>query len=220
MSRFWKTASAVPLYQSAVTRCCAGSSSMNSLNRPSRNDHPRCTWRIRLCALYCVAMPMRRMPELRQFESVKSMIRNFPPNGTEGLARQSVSGPSRDPRPPASTKASVCLVRCALLGSACGCTSLPVAWGRPCLRSVMLRALERRASRSTAGRAMASGLEETGFQDAVKPAPNASAARHQAAIAASVDGCLADRDDRRERLTACAGPARWTLASGRRVRAC
>ncbi len=42
-----------------------------------------------LCALYCVSTPMRRMPELRQFESGKSMMRNLPPNGTAGLARQS-----------------------------------------------------------------------------------------------------------------------------------
>ena len=80
---------------------------MNSLNRPSRNDQPRWTCRIRLCALYWVATPMRRMPEFTQFDSVKSMIRNLPANGTAGLARQSVSGPSREPRPPASTTASV-----------------------------------------------------------------------------------------------------------------
>ena len=57
--------------------------------------------------MYCVAMPMRRMPELTQFDSVKSMMRNLPPNGTAGLARQSVSARSRSPRPPASTIARV-----------------------------------------------------------------------------------------------------------------
>ena len=35
----------------------------------------------------------------------------LPPNGTDGLARQSVSGPRREPRPPASTMARVCLAR-------------------------------------------------------------------------------------------------------------
>ena len=64
-------------------------------------------WRIRLFALYCVATPMRRMPEFTQFESVKSMMRNLPPNGTAGLQRQSVSCFSRVPRPPASTSATV-----------------------------------------------------------------------------------------------------------------
>ena len=33
-----------------------------------------------------------RRPELMQFESVKSMIRYGPPNGTAGLARSRVSG--------------------------------------------------------------------------------------------------------------------------------
>ena len=91
MSRFWYTASAVPRYQSRRTRCCAGTISMNSPKRPSRKPQPRCTCRIRLCALYCVQMPMRRMPELTQLDSEKSMIRNLPPNGTAGFARQSVS---------------------------------------------------------------------------------------------------------------------------------
>ncbi len=76
---------------------------------------PRCTWRMRLCALYCVAMPMRRMPELTQFDSVKSMMRNLPPNGTAGFARQSVSARSRSPRPPASTIARVWRVSCEML---------------------------------------------------------------------------------------------------------
>ncbi len=87
------------------TRCCAGSSSMNSPNRPSRKVQPRWTCRIRLCALYWVATPMRRMPEFTQFDSAKSMMRNLPPNGTAGLARQSVRWPRRAPRPPASTMA-------------------------------------------------------------------------------------------------------------------
>jgi hypothetical protein len=35
----------------------------------------RSMWRIRLCALYCVSTPMRRMPELTQLLSAKSMMR-------------------------------------------------------------------------------------------------------------------------------------------------
>jgi hypothetical protein len=60
---------------------------------------------IRLCALYWVATPMRRMPELTQLDSVKSMMRNLPAKGTAGLERQSVSCFRRLPRPPASTSA-------------------------------------------------------------------------------------------------------------------
>jgi len=46
------------------------------------DQHPRCTWRIRLCALYCVQMPTRRMPELTQIDSAKSMMGNLPPKGS------------------------------------------------------------------------------------------------------------------------------------------
>ena len=41
---------------------------------------------------------MRRMPELMQLESGKSMIRNLPPKGTAGLAR----GEAAQPRSPAA----------------------------------------------------------------------------------------------------------------------
>ena len=42
-------------------------------------------------ALYCVATPMRRMPELTAFERAKSMIRLLPPKYIAGLARLSVN---------------------------------------------------------------------------------------------------------------------------------
>ena len=58
-----------------------------SLRSGRRKVQPRWRWRIRLCALYCVATPMRRMPELSAFESAKSMIRVLPPKNTAGLAR-------------------------------------------------------------------------------------------------------------------------------------
>ncbi len=76
---------------------------MNSFNADSRNPQPRSMWPIRLCALYCVSTLTRRMPELMQLLSGKSMMRSVPANGTAGLARQLVSCISRLPRPPAST---------------------------------------------------------------------------------------------------------------------
>ncbi len=54
---------------------------------------------------------MRRMPELTQFDSGKSMMRYLPPIGTAGLARHAVRSFSREPSPPASTSASVLRVR-------------------------------------------------------------------------------------------------------------
>ncbi len=107
MSRFWNTASAVPRYQLSSMRCCAGQRSMNSLISPRRKPQPRCRCRNSECALYCVTTAMRRMPEFRQFDSAKSMIRYLPPKWTAGLTRLLVSAPSRVPRPPASTIARV-----------------------------------------------------------------------------------------------------------------
>src|SRR5438309_240255 len=80
---------------------------MNSLASPRRKFQPRCRWRSSECDLYCVSTPMRRMPEFRQLDSAKSMMRNLPPKYTAGLARRSVSSCSRDPRPPASTSPTV-----------------------------------------------------------------------------------------------------------------
>ena len=51
------------------------------------------------------------MPLLTQFESVKSMIRYLPPNGTAGFARTPESTPSRFPSPPARITATVRSVR-------------------------------------------------------------------------------------------------------------
>ena len=49
---------------------------------------------------YCVSTPTSKMPEFTQFESVKSMMRYLPPNGTAGLARRSDSRHSRRPARP------------------------------------------------------------------------------------------------------------------------
>ena len=67
----------VPLV--SETRWLAGRMSKLSLRSGRRKFQPRCRWRIRLCALYWVATPMRRMPELSALESAKSMIRVLPP---------------------------------------------------------------------------------------------------------------------------------------------
>ena len=45
------------------------------------------------------------MPELAQFERLKSMRRYLPPNGTAGLDRIADRMESRSPAPPASTTA-------------------------------------------------------------------------------------------------------------------
>ena len=74
-----------------------------SLRSGRKKFQPRCMWRIRLCALYWVATPMRRMPEFSALDSAKSMMRLLPPKYTAGLARMAVSSCSRVPRPPAST---------------------------------------------------------------------------------------------------------------------
>ena len=56
--------------------------------------------------LYCVAMKIRRSPELMQLLSVKSMMRYGPPKNTAGLARSLVKGYKRSPAPPASRMTS------------------------------------------------------------------------------------------------------------------
>ena len=80
MSKFWNTASVVPAYHwFSARRWLAGRMSKLSLRIGCRKFQPRCRWRIRLCALYCVATAMRRMPELIALDSAKSTIRILPP---------------------------------------------------------------------------------------------------------------------------------------------
>src|SRR6266545_7928902 len=59
------------------------------------------------CGRYCVRIMMSKIPEFTQLESVKSMIRYLPANGTAGFARRSVSTPRRCPSPPARMTARV-----------------------------------------------------------------------------------------------------------------
>ena len=80
MSMFWKTASAVPSYHCvSETRWLAGNMSKLSLRSGLKKFQPCWRCRISECALYWVATPMRRMPELSAFDSAKSMIRVLPP---------------------------------------------------------------------------------------------------------------------------------------------
>ena len=77
--RFWYTASAVPRYQCSPTRFCGGRISMNSPSSSDTTFQPIRMWRLSESDLYCVAMKMRRSPELMQLLSVKSMMRYGPP---------------------------------------------------------------------------------------------------------------------------------------------
>ena len=80
MSMFCVTASAVPMYHLlSLTRWLAGRMSRYSLRSARKKPQPRCMWRIRLCALYCVAIAILRMPEFSAFDSAKSMMRVLPP---------------------------------------------------------------------------------------------------------------------------------------------
>ncbi len=100
MNQFWKTASAVPLYQSWLMRCWGGREKMYSPTSGLKTFHPRRMWRSREWDLYWIRTMMLRSPELMQLLRVKSMIRYLPPKGTAGLARSAVSGWRRSPRPP------------------------------------------------------------------------------------------------------------------------
>src|SRR5215207_5763167 len=58
-------------------------------------------WSLSERGLYCVRTTTLSISELTQFDSVKSMIRYLPPNGTAGLARTDDRIESRSPSPPA-----------------------------------------------------------------------------------------------------------------------
>ena len=86
---FWSTASAVPRYHSATRpRAMYGwSSRMPPSLRSRSHGRPAPMWSFSERGLYCVRTRTLSIPELTQFESVKSMIRYLPANGTAGLAR-------------------------------------------------------------------------------------------------------------------------------------
>jgi len=64
-------------------------------------------WSLSDRGLYWVRTTTSSMSELTQFESVKSMIRYLPPNGTAGLARSWERIERRSPSPPARITAIV-----------------------------------------------------------------------------------------------------------------
>ena len=104
---FWSTASAVPPYHSATRpRLMYGwSILMPPVLRSRSHGRPRPMWSFSERGLYWVSTTMLSMPEFTQFDSVKSMIRYLPPNGTAGLARTDDRMERRSPSPPARTTA-------------------------------------------------------------------------------------------------------------------
>src|SRR5262245_22224740 len=69
--------------------------------RSRSQGRPEAMCSFKECGRYCVRIITSEIPELTQLDSVKSMIRYLPANGTAGLARFSVSTPRREPSPPA-----------------------------------------------------------------------------------------------------------------------
>src|SRR3954469_21728801 len=98
-----RTASAVPRYHSATRpRDTYGCRSLTPpLLRSRSHGRPRPMWSFSERGLYWVRTTTSWMSEVTQFESVKSMIRYLPPNGTAGLARSAHRIDRRSPSPPA-----------------------------------------------------------------------------------------------------------------------
>src|SRR6188472_2895777 len=99
--RFWYTASAVPSYHPSRARICGGTILTKlRVNRPPICQLlRRCS--IRDCERYWTRTYREVMDELTKLLRTKSMMRYFPPKGTAGLLRTSVSGRRRSPLPPA-----------------------------------------------------------------------------------------------------------------------
>ena len=87
----------VRLEQLDAAACCG----------PGPTGRPRPMWSLSERGLYWVRTTTSSMPELTQFDSVKSMIRYLPPNGTAGLARTEDRIDRRSPSPPARMTAIV-----------------------------------------------------------------------------------------------------------------
>ena len=69
-------------------------------------EQPRWMCCTRVWDWYWVITPIRRIPELMQLDSAKSIMRNLPPKCTAGFARLLVKSFRRVPRPPASIRAT------------------------------------------------------------------------------------------------------------------
>src|SRR6266487_483112 len=105
--RFWRTASAVPRYQSLSLRPRNGCRMRTPPWLRSRSQgRPTPMWSLSECGRYCVSTATLYRPELTQLESVKSMMRYLPAKGTAGLARLDERTDSRSPCPPAITTAT------------------------------------------------------------------------------------------------------------------
>src|SRR4051794_18120499 len=117
-----RTASAVPRYHSATRpRDTYGCRSLTPpLLRSRSHGRPRPMWSFSERGLYWVRTTTSWMSELTQFESVKSMIRYLPPNGTAGLARSADRIDRRSPSPPARMIAIVRFAATACLPDALG----------------------------------------------------------------------------------------------------
>ena len=107
--RLRRTASAVPRYHSATRpRAMYGWSSLTPPRLRSRSHgRPSPMWSLSDRGLYWVRTTTSSMSELTQLDSVKSMIRYLPPNGTAGLARSWDRIERRSPSPPARITAIV-----------------------------------------------------------------------------------------------------------------
>ena len=100
---FWRTASAVPPYHSATRpRLMYGCSIlMPPVLRSRSQGRPSPMWSLSDRGLYWVSTTTSSTPEFTQLDSVKSMIRYLPPNGTAGFARTDDRMDRRSPSPPA-----------------------------------------------------------------------------------------------------------------------
>src|SRR3954462_14230588 len=107
--KFWRTASAVPRYHSATRpRAMYGWRSFTPpLFRSRSHGRPRPMWSFSDRGLYWVRTTTSSISEFTQFDSVKSMIRYLPPNGTAGFARSWERIERRSPSPPARITAIV-----------------------------------------------------------------------------------------------------------------
>ena len=111
--KFWSTASAVPPYHSATRpRLMYGWSIRTPpVVRSRSHGRPTPMWSLSDRGLYWVRTTTLSMPEFTQLDSVKSMIRYLPPNGTAGLARTEDRIDSRSPSPPARMTAMTGLTK-------------------------------------------------------------------------------------------------------------
>jgi hypothetical protein len=98
--RLWRTASAVPWNQLSPSSVCSAASTETKPDEKMSNLYVRLRWRFRLSELNCVSTKIRRTFEFKQLLIGMSIRRYFPPIGTAGFERRSVSGKSRVPRPP------------------------------------------------------------------------------------------------------------------------